>query len=100
MYTSTDYRARRVLWQEMTAMIDQGLPTIVVNDFNCIDRFEEKMGGLPFMEDTRSKEFKEFIHTNSLVNLDFAGPSFTWYNNRSGGAIIWERIDRVFMITS
>lgn len=33
------------LLQEVTTLIDQEISFIVVDDFNCIDKHEEKMGG-------------------------------------------------------
>lgn len=47
----------------MTALIDEGFPFVVAGDFNCIDGLEE-MGGWPFVEDTGSREFDEFLHSN------------------------------------
>lgn len=58
-------------------MIDQGFPSVIVSDFNCINRLEKKRGGHPFMEDIRSREFGEFLYSNGLVDLSFVGPKFT-----------------------
>lgn len=58
-------------------MIDEGFPSIIVSDFNCIDRPEEKRGGWPFVEDTVLRKFGEFLHSNGLVDLGFMGLIFT-----------------------
>lgn len=100
MYISINYRDRKTLWQEVTALIDQGLPSIVVGDFNCIDGPEKKRRGQPFMEDIGSREFGNFLYSNGLVDLGFVGPRFTWCNNRNRGTIVWEGIDRVFAMAS
>lgn len=99
VYTSTNYRKRRVLWQEVTTMVDQGFPSIV-GDFNYIDRIDEMRGGWPFMENIGSKKFDEFLHYNGQVDLDFICSRFTWCNNRSSVARVWERTDRIFVMAS
>lgn len=58
-------------------MIDQGIPFIIVGDFNSIDGPLEKRGGRPFMDDIKSREFKDFLWSNGLVDLDFTSPRFT-----------------------
>lgn len=83
MYASTDYRERRKLWEEITALVDQDIPTVVVGDFNCVHQHEDKRGGRLFVKDTGSREFEHLLHYNGLVDLGFAGPHFTWCNNRN-----------------
>ena len=48
VYASTDYRERRILWSEILSFLSEGLPTIVVGDFNCIVGASEKRGGRCF----------------------------------------------------
>ncbi|XP_038988045.1 uncharacterized protein LOC120112546 [Phoenix dactylifera] len=45
VYASTDHRARRVLWQEITNLTAQGIPAVAIGDFNCIQSEDEKRGG-------------------------------------------------------
>lgn len=78
-------------------MVDQGIPSVVIGDFNYIDEPNEKRGGWPFVEDTSSKEFGKFLQYNGLVDLEFLGPRFTWCNNCSCGAKVWKRIDKIFV---
>lgn len=87
---------RRILWHEMAYLVDQVIQAIVVDDFNCIQQPEEKKGGRPFVEDTGFKEFSQFLQSNGLVDLEFVGPRFTWCNNYSDGARVWERIAIIF----
>lgn len=77
MYTSTDYRVCRELWHEISSLVGQGIPTLVMGDFNCIDSPQEKMGGRPFVDGVESREFHSFIKENCLVDLGFVGPRFT-----------------------
>lgn len=81
-------------------LLDQGIPTMVVGDFNCILRSEEKRGGRPYTENISFRECAHFLQSNGLVDLGFIGPCFTWCNNRSGGARVWERLDKVFATSS
>ncbi|XP_038974547.1 uncharacterized protein LOC120105876 [Phoenix dactylifera] len=94
VYASTDHRTRRVLWDELTHLIAQGFPTVIVGDFNCILERSEKRGGRAFTDSVDRREFRDFISRNGLVDLGFSGSQFTWCNNQSGCARVWERIDR------
>lgn len=92
-----DYREGRVLWQKASILVDQGIPAIVVGDFNCIDQVKDKRSGRPFIEDTTSGEFGNFLQSNGLVDLGFVGPHYIWYNNQFGVARVWKRIDKFFI---
>ncbi|XP_038977842.1 uncharacterized protein LOC120108329 [Phoenix dactylifera] len=96
VYASTDFRARRTLWEEASKLVDQGQPMLIAGDFNCIDDPQEKMGGRQFSYQRKVREFQEFISTNGLIDLGFTGPRFTWCNNQQGPARVWERLDRAF----
>ncbi|XP_038979872.1 uncharacterized protein LOC120109991 [Phoenix dactylifera] len=96
VYTSTDYRIRRVLWQEITSLTAQGVPTVVVGDFNCILSLGDKRGGAAFMDRADRREFRDFVSRTGLVDLGFSGPQFTWCNNQLGNARVSERLDRAF----
>ncbi|XP_038971839.1 uncharacterized protein LOC120104572 [Phoenix dactylifera] len=96
VYASTDYRVRRPLWHEITSLLAQGIPTVAVGDFNCIQSADEKRGGAPFTDRIDRREFRDFVQLNGLVDLGFSGPRFTWCNNQPGGARVWERLDRAF----
>ncbi|XP_038984376.1 uncharacterized protein LOC103706536 [Phoenix dactylifera] len=95
-YASTNYRERRVLWEEATNLIQLGHPVMMAGDFNCIDSPEDKRGGKVFSNNIEVREFQDFIQSNGLADLGFTGPRFTWCNNRLGMARVWERIDRVY----
>ncbi|XP_038970577.1 uncharacterized protein LOC120104120 [Phoenix dactylifera] len=94
VYASTEFRERRVLWEEASHLIGQGHPLLMAGDFNCIVGSHEKMGGKPFTYKRKIKEFQEFLDSNGLVDLGFSGPQFTWCNNQQGWARVWERLDR------
>jgi len=95
IYASTCYKENKKLWQEVSVLINKGIPTAAMDDFNCITRTEEKRGRKPFAQNITTRKFNQFLDTNGLLNLDFVGSQFTGCNNRSRGARIWERLDRV-----
>lgn len=45
LYARMEYRDRRVLWSEISKIVTQGLPSLVVGNFNCIMGAHEKIGG-------------------------------------------------------
>ncbi|XP_038971770.1 uncharacterized protein LOC120104539 [Phoenix dactylifera] len=96
VYASTDHRVRRILWQEITDLTAQGIPAVVIGDFNCILSQDEKRGGTAFTDRVDRREFRDFVSRNGLVDLGFSGPQFTWCNNQQGNARVWERLDRAF----
>ncbi|XP_038974091.1 uncharacterized protein LOC120105576 [Phoenix dactylifera] len=93
VYACAD-RVRRVLWQEITNLTAQDIPTVVIGDFNCILSEDEKRGGAAFTDRMDRREFRDFVSRNGLVDLGFFGPQFTWCNNQLGNARVWERLDR------
>ena len=64
-----------------------------MGDFNELVRIEEKHG-----RHTRSERqiqlFLDVLDECGFVDLGFAGPKFTWTNNRPSD-MTWERLDRV-----
>ena len=44
VYASTDYLMQRMLWREMSSLIDQGISIVVGGDFNYIIGPHEKSG--------------------------------------------------------
>ena len=81
-------------------MMGQGIPTLVVQNLNCINGPQEKSGGRAFVDGVESREFWEFIKVNKLVDLGFISTQFIWFNKYHRGARMWERIDRAFMTAS
>lgn len=51
------------------------------------------------MNGIEAREFRNFIKGNGLVDLNFIGLDFTWYNDDQGGAKVWEKIDGVLART-
>ncbi|XP_008782101.1 uncharacterized protein LOC103701716 [Phoenix dactylifera] len=96
VYASTDFRVRRILWEEVSQLISLDYPMLVAGDFNCITDPSEKMGGRPFTYERKITEFQDFLTSTGLIDLGFLGPRYTWCNNQQGRARVWERLDRAY----
>lgn len=49
MYTSIEYRERRILWYGISRMVVLGLPTLVIEDFNFIVKLNEKISSRQYI---------------------------------------------------
>lgn len=41
----------------------------------------QKEGGRDFVNGAEPRKFQKFMENNGLIDLDFVGSRFTWYNN-------------------
>lgn len=57
------------------------MPWIVEGDFNIILNDDEKLGGLPFLQQEAIK-FAFFVSSCSFVEVKFTGSNYTWWNDR------------------
>lgn len=48
----------------MSSLMEQDIPTLMVGDFNCIYRSQEKMGGKVFVDCAEVMEFRNFLKKN------------------------------------
>lgn len=74
VFASTDYKEWKELRHEISTLLRQGIPSLVIGDFSCIDSSQEKRGRRAFMDGVETREFREFIKENGLVDLGFFGP--------------------------
>lgn len=86
------------MWVEIETVLSLSLSIVLIGDFNCIVNSTDKKGWKLFHVNTDIKEFKGFLRRTGLTDLDFNGPSYTWYNNRMGMAKVLERLDRAIAI--
>ena len=75
-----------------------GLPYCFARDFNMLLNAYEKRGG-QFEEGPAVRRFSEVLHDNSLVDIDFVGPKFTWCRMINGRARLCKRLDRAVAST-
>lgn len=57
VYASTSYRYKRIVWQKVRALVDQGIPTVIAGDFNWVLGAEDKRDERSFVEDIAYREF-------------------------------------------
>jgi len=70
---------------------------ITGGDFNMITRLEEKRGGRIKL-DCESTHFKNYIHNNKLIDMEFNNGFYTWNNKRADAHKIASWLDR-FLIS-
>ncbi|XP_026435777.1 uncharacterized protein LOC113333560 [Papaver somniferum] len=83
---------RRRLWQQLV-MQDSITPCLVMGDFNCVLRLNEKKGGLE-PRTSVINDFSDWMDDNSLFETDSLSSNFTWSNRQSGPRRIISKLDR------
>ncbi|XP_031255913.1 uncharacterized protein LOC116113894 [Pistacia vera] len=99
VYGSNDPGNRRNLWdflRDQSAVFDsEGLPWLVLGDFNAILGASDRVGGDPewygYMDD-----FGQCIHDAELIGVPFTGLRYTWHNGQQGDGFILRKLDWVF----
>jgi len=69
---------------------------ITGGDFNMITRLEEKRGGRIKL-DYKSTHFKNYIHNNRLIDMEFSNGIYTWNNMRTDAHQIASRLDKFLL---
>ncbi|XP_039130894.1 uncharacterized protein LOC120267295 [Dioscorea cayenensis subsp. rotundata] len=94
IYNSSRFRKQCFLWNELSKLSALHIPWLILGGFNSIlHRFEHKGGTFAYY-DRKARFFRNFIEFNNLIDLNYSGPHFTWYNNQLGLARCWARLDR------
>ncbi|KAK1297823.1 hypothetical protein QJS10_CPB14g01350 [Acorus calamus] len=96
VYASPDAKVRQNVWIETSEVLKEGLPTLIVGDFNTLLGPDDKRGGAPFRVTTEVRMFRQWDDDNQLQSIEQKGQAFTWCNNRKGSARTWEVLDRAF----
>lgn len=96
VYGSNCDRLRNLLWDQLSGIDCTRFPWLLIGDFNVILSSGDKKGGKGFDDRLAIRAFNDFVFGQSLQDLGFTGPSFTWCNNRRGRARILIRLDRAF----
>ncbi|XP_031288180.1 uncharacterized protein LOC116146875 [Pistacia vera] len=99
VYGSNDPGNHRNLWdffRDQVAEFDsEGLPWLVLGDFNAILGAFDRVGGDPmwygYMDD-----FGHCIHDTKLIGAPFTGLWYTWHNSQQGDGIILWKLNWVF----
>ncbi|XP_072999168.1 uncharacterized protein [Typha latifolia] len=69
------------------------IPICYLRDFNQISSAAEKEGGNT-SDGVRIKALNDWINNSDLHDLGFAGPAYTWSNQRGACRLIREKLDR------
>lgn len=94
IYLSTVLRVRKAEWQFLSdRRLVWGDSWVMVGDYNDIVGNQEKWGGR-WRGDWTFRDFREFIHSNGMIDLSFEGVPWTWWMRRYDGSEIKERLDR------
>ncbi|XP_070675640.1 uncharacterized protein [Malus domestica] len=92
VYASTDDKRRKRQWNELGKRISRMAgKCLVIGDFNDIVDDAEKDGG-NYRSMASTRDFRDFLADNELLDLGFEGYPFTWRNKRDDG-LIQQRLD-------
>lgn len=92
-------KRQAVFWDSISSIGEKYSEAwLCIGDFNMILDQSEKIGGRPFAC-SYIDLFCSFVNYYAMVDLGFFGNPYTWSNNREGGHLIKERLDRGFPST-
>jgi hypothetical protein len=94
VYGPHNRRDRAAFWEAFAAIGD-GFETswLYIGDFNSVLDQSKKSGGRP-VDSSSNCHFKNFIDHFGMIDVGFAGNTFTWNNKRKRVEKIKERLDR------
>ncbi|XP_026459765.1 uncharacterized protein LOC113360473 [Papaver somniferum] len=83
------------LWQQL-CLQDLTVPWLIIGDFNCVLRGDEKKGGKE-PHTSCINEFSDWMDDNNLFEADSLGCKLTWTNGQSGTRRILSKLDRAII---
>ncbi|KAG7530872.1 Reverse transcriptase zinc-binding domain [Arabidopsis thaliana x Arabidopsis arenosa] len=97
VYASNDETVRQTLWDELVALSSDsrvvGKAWAVMGDFNQTLHPSDHSATISQNVDRATRVFRETLLDASLVDLNFRGSTFTWWNKRANSPIA-KKIDR------
>ncbi|WOK98693.1 hypothetical protein Cni_G07405 [Canna indica] len=96
IYASTTASERELFWNYLADLNKNNTPRLLMGDFNCIEKQEDKKGGRDFCFGKAKRSFNSLKYEAGLIDLGFTGPRYTWCNNRYGDKRVMTRIDRFY----
>lgn len=95
VYAKCTKEERRDLWYQMIEVSNdmEGMPHIVIGDFNVVTTQDEKVRGND-VDYNAVGDFNQAIEGSGLRELGFQGTRFTWCNNRVEEDLIMARLVR------
>ena len=67
---------------------------LLIGDFNQVENNNQKLGGSLVIRG--ATQFLDWKLINHLLDIPYHGVNYTWTNNRSNSAAIYERLDKAF----
>ncbi|KAG7530870.1 Reverse transcriptase zinc-binding domain [Arabidopsis thaliana x Arabidopsis arenosa] len=100
VYASNDETVMQTLWDELVALSSDsrvvGKAWAVMGDFNQTLHPSDHSATISQNVDRATRVFRETLLDASLVDLNFRGSTFTWWNKRANSPIA-KKIDRVLV---
>ncbi|XP_074270960.1 uncharacterized protein LOC141594873 [Silene latifolia] len=97
IYGEPCIKLRQSLWNTILDLISGLSPFLILGDFNQVKMHSDKLGGSHAIRG--QQDFTNWRFDNSLLDVPFFGPLYTWLNNRSDDQLIMERLDRAYANT-
>ncbi|XP_074291532.1 uncharacterized protein LOC141618328 [Silene latifolia] len=94
IYGEPCFELRQSLWSSISSLISGLSPLLILGDFNQVEMHSDKLGGSYAIRG--QQDFTNWRFDNSLLDVPFFGPRYTWLNNRSDDQLIMERLDRAY----
>ncbi|KAL2942986.1 LINE-1 retrotransposable element ORF2 protein [Bienertia sinuspersici] len=95
MYGSPYLREREEIWSNVSMIFNVYSGNhLLIGDLNQLESPKQKLGGrqkIPL-----GRWFKNWTINHNLSEIPFKGSSYTWTNNREGGNLVLERLDRAY----
>ncbi|RYR42375.1 hypothetical protein Ahy_A08g038844 [Arachis hypogaea] len=94
VYGNPNFKKRQEQWREITVSCrSESEPQLFIGDFNDVLSQEEKVRLHPKPQN-QVRDFKNFVDSNALIDLELKGGRFTWFSNLRNEFVTRERIDR------
>ncbi|XP_039133793.1 uncharacterized protein LOC120270793 [Dioscorea cayenensis subsp. rotundata] len=91
VYGPVDRSRKQAFWDELRAVSGESMvPMVICGDFNAIFALEDKVTGVPNLEDIRCAN--AFLQDYAFFEPSSKGRRFTWTNGQSNP--IWVKLDR------
>ncbi|XP_074308877.1 uncharacterized protein LOC141643571 [Silene latifolia] len=91
IYGEPCFDLRQSLWNSISDLISGLSPFLILGDFNQVEMHSDKLGGTYAIRG--QQDFTNWRFDNSLLDVPFFSPRYTWLNNRSDDQLIMERLD-------
>ena len=100
VYAANDEPSRRVLWNDLVSQASGpsfvGKAWAVLGDFNQVLRPSEHSTRTNLNMDSAMRDFDDALLQSSLMDLNYRGCSFTWWNKQRANPVA-KKLDRILV---